>query len=90
MTAQSGKNRFCAICQIVTERSKHSMTRIAISIVANVPQSVRMQPRLLRNDSQSSVLKLLADQFKCKHDCEKCCVGVLTSYARLTYSVNTA
>jgi len=49
-----------------------------------------MQAGLFRDDSQSPVLQLLADEFKCKHDCEKCCVGVLTSYVRLNYSVNTA
>lgn len=61
------QDRLGTVFNVRAQRRQHSMTRIAVSIVPDVPQSVWMQAGLLRNDSQSPILKLCAYQFKCKH-----------------------
>lgn len=61
------QNRFGTAANVLTQGRQNPVAWIAVRIVADVPQSVWMQARPLRNHCKPPVLKLRADQFKCKH-----------------------
>ena len=61
------QNRFGTAANVLTQGRQNPVAWIAVSIVANVSQSVWMQASPFCNDCKPSVLKLRADQFKCKH-----------------------
>lgn len=63
------KNCLGTVLYVLAQRRKHAVTGVASFVVPNVAQRIRMQAGALCNDSEASVLKLRADQFKCEHSC---------------------